>query len=680
MHDGGGGSAKADEAELPTGTPMYDKAGSKSPRQLSPLLSEDRYRLLVESVTDYAIFMLDADGYVASWNQGAQRCKGYEPDEILGQHFSRFYTAEDRGRGLPAIALDKAARAGRFETEGWRVRKDGTAFWANVVIDPIYGPDHEVIGFSKVTRDLTERKRAEETLRKSEEQFGLLIQSVIDYAIFMLDPKGIVTSWNQGAQRIKGYLSEEIVGKHFSTFYTEEDRARDEPAFALATAEREGSYRKEGWRVRKDGRRFWASVVLNAMRDETGKLIGFAKVTRDMTERKEAERALDEVREALFQTQKIESIGQLTGGVAHDFNNLLTAVLGSLELLRKHVPGDRKLIGLVDNAIQGAERGISLTQRMLAFARRQELDLRPTDVAALIAGITDLLQRSLGPMVSLDVRFPGGMGAVLVDANQLELAVLNLATNSRDAMPQGGTIVISGSESEVTAGSRSELAPGRYLRLSVTDSGEGMDEDTLARAREPFFTTKGIGKGTGLGLSMVHGMAEQSGGRLLLSSQKGVGTTAEIWLPMADAATGATERPSEAAAPEADAGSAEPAPAGPLRILAVDDDALVLMNTVALLEDLGHVVHEASSGNEALARLREDGPFDLVITDHAMPQMTGAQLFDAIKREWPGLPVVLATGYAELPSGADPSLLRLAKPFWQADLVRVIAEACERPR
>lgn len=651
-----------------------DAGVSPPSRKPAPSMSDERYRLLVEAVTDYAIFMLDADGYVASWNKGAQRCKGYEPHEILGQHFSRFYTDPDRARGLPATALATAAREGRFENEGWRLRKDGTAFWANVVIDPIYGPGQEILGYTKITRDLTERKRAAEALRKSEEQFGLLIQSVTDYAIYMLDPTGTVTSWNQGAQRIKGYRADEIIGRHFSTFYTEEDRARDEPRFALDTAMREGKYEKEGWRIRKDGTRFWASVVLDAIRDDQGELVGFAKVTRDMSERREAERALDQARETLFQTQKIESIGQLTGGVAHDFNNLLTAVLSSLELLRKHVPADPRLAGLVDNAIQGAERGISLTQRMLSFARRQELNPKPVNIAALIKGMTDLLQRSLGPMVAIETRFPPEIGTVLADPNQLELAVLNLATNARDAMPEGGTIIIAAREENapVVAGQR-DLAPGRYLCLSVADTGEGMDEETLARAREPFFTTKGIGKGTGLGLSMVHGMAEQSGGRLVVRSRSGEGTTAEIWLPMAGSAA-------EEAAPLQPQSTDAASDARPLRILAVDDDALVLMNTAALLEDLGHGVVEASSGTEALAALRREGPFDLVITDHAMPHMTGAQLFETIKQEWPGLPVVLATGYAELPSGADPSLLRLAKPFWQADLSRIITEALERRR
>lgn len=653
------GSALAEDVDIMSAAPPVS------------IFGDDRYRVLVEAVTDYAIYMLDPAGVVASWNNGARRFKGYEADEILGEHFSRFYTEKDRRGGLPVRALATAAREGRYESEGWRVRKDGSTFWAHVVIDPIYGSSQEIIGYAKITRDLTERRAAEQALRRSEEQFKLLVQGVADYAIYMIDPEGIVTSWNLGAERIKGYRPEEIIGCHFSAFYSEEDRANGEPQRALETARHAGKFEKEGWRIRKDGSRFWANVVVDAIHDDNGEIIGFAKITRDMSERKETERALEEAREVLFQSQKIESIGQLTGGVAHDFNNLLTAVLSSLELLRKHVPPEPRLIGLVDNAIQGAERGISLTQRMLAFARRQELSPRPVDVAALVKGMTDLLQRSLGPLAAIETRFPLILPAVQADPNQLELALLNLATNARDAVSEGGTIIIAARELDAVAAGAPGLPAGRYLCLSVTDKGEGMDEQTLTRAREPFFTTKGVGKGTGLGLSMVHGMAEQLGGRLVLKSEKGRGTTAEIWLPVAESVVEAVRQPAPAAKPaEGHAPS--------LRVLAVDDDALVLMNTAALLEDLGHEVVEASSGQQALDALRQGKPFDLVITDHAMPQMTGAQLFEVIKREWPGLPVVLATGYAELPGGADPALRRLPKPFWQSDLSRVIAEATKR--
>jgi PAS domain S-box-containing protein len=633
-------------------------------------MDESRYRLLVDSVTDYAIYMLDAGGIVSSWNSGAQRFKGYSEAEIVGQHFSRFYADEDRAVGLPQKALATAATEGRFEGEGWRVRKDGTRFWAHVVIDPIRLPGGELLGFAKVTRDLSERKVAAELLRRSEDQFNLLVQSVTDYAIYMLDAHGHVSSWNQGAQRIKGYAPEEIIGVHFSRFYTAEDRARDRPAIALATAAREGRFEGEGWRVRKDGTRFWANVVVDRIVDPSGQLLGFAKVTRDVTEKREAQHQLEIAREAFFQSQKMDAIGQLTGGVAHDFNNLLMAVLSSLALIRKRIPDDPKTQALLDNAVRGARRGAELTQRMLAFARRQELKPVVVQVPELVQGMSGLLQSSLGPGVGIETRFAEALAPVLVDANQLELALLNLAVNARDAMPRGGAITIAAHEECVAAHEAGKLAAGRYVCLSLRDEGEGMDEDTLARATEPFYTTKGVGKGTGLGLSMVEGLAAQSGGRLVLKSARGEGTTAELWLPVArDAAS----EPGTAEAAPASPGA--PAQVEPLTVLAVDDDALVLMNTVAMLQELGHTVLEAPSGKEALAMLARDASIGLLVTDQAMPQMTGVQLVEAARRVRPGLPVILATGYADLAAALPPGLPRLAKPFDLDALARALADA-----
>jgi len=624
---------------------------------------DGRYRRLVEAVTDYAIYMLDSTGIVISWNPGAEKFKGYTADEILGHHFSRFYTDEDRAAGLPARALETSAREGKFESEGWRVRRDGTRFWAHVVIDPVLDPSGEVVGYAKITRDLTERRKADEELRRSQEQFQLLVQGVTDYAIYMLSPEGIVTSWNSGAERIKGYLPDEVIGRHFSLFYTPEDRELGQPAVALATAAREGRFEKEGRRVRKDGTRFWSHVVIDPIRDNDGAILGFAKITRDITERKHAEETLRQAQETLFQAQKMDAIGKLTGGVAHDFNNLLMAVLGSLELLRKRMPDDPQLLRLLDNAVQGAERGASLTQRMLAFARRQQLDMKPVEIHRLVIGMTELLERSLGTKTIVETRFPMSLSRVLADANQIELAVLNLCVNARDAMPEGGTILISGRE-EVVDGGRGEVKPGRYVCLSVADRGEGMSAETLGRATEPFFTTKGIGKGTGLGLSMVHGMMQQIGGQLTLSSTPGEGTTAELWLPVATDEAGESTARSTA--------SEVPQESRKLRVLAVDDDGLVLMNTVALLEDLGHSVEEATSGAAAV-ELLERSPFDLVITDQAMPKMTGLELLDRIKTEWPHLPVVIATGYAELPGSPEVTILN--KPFTGTGLAAAIASA-----
>jgi CheY-like chemotaxis protein len=335
------------------------------------------------------------------------------------------------------------------------------------------------------------------------------------------------------------------------------------------------------------------------------------------------------------------------------------------------MPDDPRLSGLLENAIKGAQRGASLTKRMLAFARRTELNPEPLDVASLVHGMADLLQRSLGPSVHIETRFPLSLPPARADANQLELALLNLAVNARDAMPDGGTIVV-GARLERLLERKDNLAPGRYVCLMVTDTGEGMDQETLAHAAEPFFTTKGIGKGTGLGLSMVHGMSEQSGGGLVLKSRKGEGTTAEIWLPVA-----VKEAETSVLSAQAPRGSADQETRS-LLILAVDDDALVLMNTIAMLEDLGHTVLEAASGNEALDLFRREKHIDVVITDQAMPVMTGTQLAEAMRAERGDLPIILATGFAELPPNAGRNLLKLDKPFGQEELAQALAAAMQK--
>jgi PAS domain S-box-containing protein len=514
--------------------------------------------------------------------------------------------------------------------------------------------------------------RAEEEakrLRDSEERFRLLLQAVTDYAIYMLDAEGRVANWNAGAQRIKGYESSEIIGTHFGVFYTEDDRRAGLPEQVLAATTKQGKLEAEGWRVRKDGTRFWASIVIDVIRGADGGLVGFAKVTRDVTDKKRAQEELDRAREALAQSQKMEAIGQLTGGVAHDFNNLLMAISGSLELLKKRVPEDPRTVRLIETAAQAVERGAALTRRMLAFARRQELKPGAVDLPELVHGMADLLQRSIGPSVRIETRFPIGLPPALVDSNQLELALLNLVVNARDALPHGGDVSITGRfERSPEARSRSG---SEFVVLAVSDTGDGMDADTLARAQEPFFTTKGVGKGTGLGLPMVQGLAEQSDGRLVLTSRKGEGTTAEIWLPVAPRSTA-----DRTLAPRM---LAKFVPAGALSVLVVDDDPLVLENAAAMLEDLGHSVREARSAEEALSLFEQDSSLDLVITDHAMPGMTGLELATALAARRPQLPIIVASGYAEIPDPGELNFPKLSKPFDQATLNHAIQAALQEP-
>src|SRR6476469_31110 len=492
-------------------------------------ISEEPFKLLVQSILDYAIYLLDPNGFVTSWNAGAERIKGFQTDEIVGQHCSRFYTQEDRMAGLPDQVLETARREGKFEGEGWRVRKDGTRFWANVVVDRINDKKGDLIGFAKITRDMTEKREAQQALLEAERRFRILVQGVTDYAIYMLDPEGKVTNWNAGAERIKGYSPDEIIGEHFSRFYTPEDFDAGVPKRALETARETGRYEAEGWRMRKDGTRFWASVVIDAIRDEEGELIGFAKVTRDMTEKRDTQLRLDESREQLFRSQKMEALGQLTGGLAHDFNNLLTAILGASDLALRNAGDPDKLKRMLDGIRSSAQRGASLTRQLLAFARAQPLEIKQVELKDFFSDVTTLLRPSLRSNIELITEISDQLWPVDADAGALELVLLNLAFNARDAMPEGGTLRIAAHNVVLTG--EPEGLQGEHVALRIVDSGSGMTAEVMERIFEPFFTTKSFGEGTGLGLSQVFGFAKQIGGAVTVDSKLGKGATFTISLP-----------------------------------------------------------------------------------------------------------------------------------------------------
>jgi PAS domain S-box-containing protein len=633
-------------------------------------MDDSAYRRLVEGISDYAIFWLQPGGAVATWNAGAVHATGYDAGDIVGAPFASLFSGDDSDAGAPTTLLEVALRDGRSELDTWLVRKDGSRLWAQILVDPVHD-GATPLGFGVVMRDRTERKRVDEELRSSQEQFRVLVQGVADYAIYMLDPGGHVTSWNSGAERIKGYAPHEVIGNHYSAFFTKEDVERGEPMTNLEAVARDGRIETEGWRLRKDGSRFWAHVVIDRITDETGKLIGFAKVTRDVTERRASALALEETREALFQSQKLEAVGQLTGGVAHDFNNLLMAVQGNLELMRDHAELPERLNRLVGNALSGVRRGVSLTQRMLAFARRQQLHLEPVNVVTLVSGMSDLLRTSLGPSIATEVRFPLALPDVMGDINQLELCILNLCVNARDAMSEGGVITIRATCQEFGSLHALQVAAGKYVRLSITDTGFGMDAATLSRATEPFFTTKGVGKGTGLGLSMVHGIVQQSGGALQLESSETGGTTVSMYLPVAPSDTVA--EPVAAPALSARIAPNVTVTKGPLPvILVVDDDPLVLSTAVEMLNYAGYDARGAASANEALRRLETIDELVAVVTDHAMPGMTGSELATELAARRPGLRVVLASGYAELPVAAAGIAVQLQKPFGRDALLAAI--------
>lgn len=461
------------------------------------------------------------------------------------------------------------------------------------------------------------------------------------------------------------------------------------------TIETGADYAIEYRTIWSDGSVHWAEIRAQLYRDREGKAIKLVGVSADITTRLKAEehqRQLNEVLEErvaertrkleetharmmaevnqresaeqqLRQSQKMEAIGQLTGGVAHDFNNLLMAVLGNLELLRKYVGEDAKAVRLIEGAQQGAKRGASLTQRLLAFSRRQDLRIDPVDMLALVTGMEDLLERSVGSTIVIKTDVPDHLPLVSADANQIELALLNLVVNARDAMPDGGEIRISlnGVHQATPSG---DLAAGDYVVLSVVDQGYGMDRDTLQKAVEPFFSTKELGKGTGLGLSMIHGLASQLKGDLKLTSELGKGTRAELWVPAAT-----SEITNKSAVVEATIDPTVSA-SGPKRILLVDDDVLIAMSSADMLMDLGHDVVEAHSGKEALEQLGDGSGFDLLITDYSMPGMTGADLTVAVRHVVPKLPILIASGYAELPPGVELDVARLGKPYTQEQLAR----------
>ncbi|TMJ64035.1 MAG: PAS domain S-box protein [Alphaproteobacteria bacterium] len=506
-------------------------------------------------------------------------------------------------------------------------------------------------------------------LEETERRFHLLIDAVTEYAIFMLDTAGNVVSWNPGAERIKGYSSAEILGQHFSRFYTEDDRRKGLPRTALATAERTGKYEAEGWRCRKDGTTFMANVVINAIRHASGRLLGFAKITRDITEKKAAE-------EQLRQAQKMEAVGQLTGGVAHDFNNLLTVIMGNLENLDRILPPAPSTQRIIAAALRAASRAAMLTHRLLAFSRRQPLTPEVLSANKLVAGISELLRRTLGESILVETVLAGGLWPTLADGNQLENALINLAINARDAMPEGGKLTIETANThldEAYARMHDEVQPGQYVGIFVTDTGIGMTPETVAHAFEPFFTTKEIGQGTGLGLSQVYGFIKQSGGHVKIYSEVGLGTTVKLYLPRYRGTEQAVDEKLETH--QLPRGRSE-------LVLVVEDDPDVRDYTVEMVGDLGYSVLSAPDGASALRLLDSHREVSLLFTDVGLPGgMNGRQLAEQALRRQPQLKVLYTTGYARnaiVNQGRlDPAVEVVFKPFTYSDLATKIRHVLE---
>ena len=475
------------------------------------------------------------------------------------------------------------------------------------------------------------------------EQFKLFISSVSDYAIYMLSPDGIVCSWNAGAQRFKGYTEAEILGRHFSCFYTDEDRAAGRPAQVLHQAA-QARFADEGWRVRKDGTRFWASVVIDPVRGSDGTLIGFAKITRDVTERRRADDTLAQAKEALFQSQKLEAIGKLTGGIAHDFNNLLNVISNGLDLLR--VVNDRQVQNkTIDSMERATKRGASLTQQLLAFARQQPLKPERVGINRAINSFEAVLRRAIRSSIRLDLQLAASLPDVMTDLTQFESALLNLVVNARDAIEAAGVITIA------------TAVDGASVVVSVRDTGAGMTEAVAQRAVEPFFTTKEVGKGSGLGLSQVYGLMQQAGGELAIDSHPGAGACISLRFP----ALAATEQEDD---------SAEAAE----KVLIVDDQPDVLDMASHLFASLGYQVLAANNGQEALDTLHRHPDISILFSDVVMPGMSGIELAKSAVGYLPSLKVILASGYVTSALQQDhPDLDQfqlIGKPYRLSDVIR----------
>ncbi|WP_437507568.1 hybrid sensor histidine kinase/response regulator [Sorangium sp. So ce1099] len=633
--------------------------------------SEERFRLLVETIQDYAIFILDAGGHVVTWNMGAERIKGYRAEDIIGRHFSTFYPPEDVAAGKCDREIEEAIRLGRVEDEGWRVRKDGSLFWASVVITALRDRDGTLLGFAKVTRDLTERRRAEEALRRSEERFRLLVESVKDYAIFMLDPQGVITTWNRGAQELKGYSAEEILGQHFSRFYPEHDIRAGKCEWELAVAARDGRVTDEGWRIRKDGTRFWAYVVITALRGPGGELVGFAKVTRDLTERRQAE----EERIRLAQAQEANRMkDEFLATVSHELRTPLNAILGWSSVLCDSVT-DPEIARAFEAIRRNAQAQARIVEDVLDVSRivtgKMHIETRPTNFAAIVADALEVV-RPAADAKGIELSVQGAERALLLvgDPARLQQVAWNLLSNAVKFTEKGGHVRVNLEQA------------GSSVHLAVHDDGRGIDPAVISHVFERFWQadssiTRRFG-GLGLGLSIVRHIVELHGGTVSAQSAGlNQGTSFFVTLPVRAVTPLPEQEPDRrrAAAPKAPTR----ARLDGLRVLVVDDEPDARELISAVLSERGAEVRVASSALEARGALAAARPH-VIVSDIGMADEDGYTFIRSVRamaRDGGGAtPAVALTAYT---SATSPRLAleagydeHLAKPVNPEDLVRVV--------
>ena len=642
----------------------------------------------VFDTVDIGLVVIDGDGLVVGWNDWMARISRRPAQQVIGKSFYEIFP-DTRGTRLPGV-IEDSIKVGSSSILTHTLNallplqgEGGEPILHNIVVRPVSSV-HANYCLLQIT-DVTVAVARERVLRERQNaRYHAIVDSARDAIITIDDDRNI--QWVNGAvDHVLGYGHSELLGQKVDMLLQPDNPLF--PALAENSVDQKSEVAISAVGRYKNGNFGHFEISLGRWRADQRDFV--TTIWRDVTERVAADAALRDARDALqrsndelesrvdertrerevalrqlHESQKMESIGQLTGGVAHDFNNLLAVILGSLSLLKKTVPEDPRVSRLVDRAIQGAERGATLTTRLLAFARRQELTVEFVVLQKLIPEMLDFLRHSVGPNIVIHVDISPDVSAIEVDANQLELALINLAVNARDAMPQGGSLRIACHNEE--NGKRIGLPRDPFVCITVTDTGEGMSEATLAHAQEPFFTTKGVGKGTGLGLSMVHGFTAQSGGTMQIKSQPGQGTSVTIWLPRAREGSKAAD---------ADVPLTQPKEVRSLRILLVDDDILVSMGAADMLLDLGHSVTEAQSGPHALKLLETDAPFDIVVTDYAMPGMNGFELAQKIRQRNPKLPIILATGYAELPADRSIEFVHLSKPYTSTDLAGALEKA-----
>ena len=666
------------------------------PAGRTPQQSEERFKLLVEGVKDYAIFMLDANGFVASWNSGAERIKGYSADEIIGKHFSLFYPPETLASGLPAHELEVAKEVGSFEDEGWRVRKDGSLFWANVVITALRDPRGNLLGFSKVTRDLTQRRAHEEALRQSEERFRLLVEGVKDYAIFMLDANGFVASWNSGAERINGYSADEIIGKHFSLFYPAEARESGWPEHELQTAAERGSFIDEGWRLRKDGTRIWAHVTITALRDDEGRLLGYAKLTRDLNDRKKAEalevsgqerdEILEAERSARMAAQRATRIkDEFLATLSHELRTPLNAIVGWTQILRRAgssvKPADlERGLDVID---RNARAQVQLIDDLLDLSRvitgKVRLDLQQVSMIEVVQRTMHSVEPAAAAKgIRLKAILDPAPAMVSADSGRLQQILWNLLSNAIKFTPKGGQVQVL------------LQRVNSHIELSVSDTGIGISPEFLPHVFERFTqrdssASRSFG-GLGLGLAICKQLVELHGGTIRASSQgPGLGATFLVELPLALLHVGGQD--SERLHPTQSIPDSEvlalPKLAG-VHIFIVDDepDARDLLHRV--FEEQSAKVTIFTNANDALNALKIAKPH-VIVCDIGMPGLDGYQFMRAMRAseaKAQRIPALALTAFARA-EDRKRSLLagyqaHLAKPFDVAELMLVVADLVGR--